>query len=174
MALAVIARLKDGMTVRQANPFVDGNLNRGQVATLTLETAGSAVRGSATVQGSYTGSFSGYFATSTGNSLLPRATDMVIGNFASDATITIPDITLGGVASTDAVTGHCMANRPYQLFARKADYSDYTYRYGTTNGSGNFTVDLSADINVANGDPLQMICMYGNGDRILRDGGVGT
>ena len=157
------------MLVTRANAYVEGALNRGQVATLTLKTGTGTVRGSARVQGDAGNYFDGYFFASSGNVVLPRPADKVTGSFASDATITIPDITVTGVASTNVVSGSCMANRPYMLFARKADYSDYAYRYGTTDGSGHISLDLTADINLAKYDPLQFTCMYVNGDRIERD-----
>ena len=155
------------MVVRRANTSVEGIVNPAQVVTLTLKDSLGNVRGSATAQGDYLGFFYGDFATGVGEPVLPRKTDRVVGSFGSDANVTVPDIRLSGVAATDVVTGACMAGVPFELFARKADYGDYVYRYGTTDSGGNLTRDLTADVNLAKGDVLRLTCRYTTGDRVV-------
>jgi hypothetical protein len=161
------------MTVTRGRAYVEGYVNRGSVETLTLRDAGSTLRGSLMFQGDNDGYFDGYLQ-SAGTLVLPRVTDKVIGSFASDAMVTVPNIVVTGVASTNVVSGTCMPNRPYNLYARRADYSDSIQRYGTTDGSGHFSQDLTADINLLNGDPLQLTCMFPDGDRITGLGYVTT
>ena len=93
-------------------------------------------------------------------------TDKVTGGFASDADITIPDIAVSAVASTDVVSGQCMANASYALYVRKNDYSDSDTRYGTTNASGQFSVDVTSTVNLASRDWLSLTCRYPSGDRV--------
>jgi len=156
------------MVVSRAEAFVQGALNPGQVATLELQDGATNVRGTAVVQNGNYNAFSGYFRNAAGNYVRPRPGDIVDASFASDAVITIPDITGSGVAATDVVTGHCMPNRPFELFVYKPNYSDTATRYGISDGSGNFSRDFSADINLVSGDRIRVTCRYNTGDLVRR------
>jgi len=154
------------MEVARGSAEVSGALNYGQSATLTLKSSTNAVRGTALVVGDNGNGFDGAFTTAGGSSVRARMTDKVTGGFASDADITIPDIAVSAVASTDVVSGQCMANASYALYVRKNDYSDSDTRYGTTNASGQFSVDVTSTVNLASRDWLSLTCRYPSGDRV--------
>jgi len=156
------------MVATRNDAYVQGTLNPGQEATITLRSGSGNFRGSMTVENGLYLTFEGFFRNSAGSIVRARAGDRVVGTFAGDATLTIPDITASGVPSTDAVTGHCLPNKPFKLFATHANYSDSAYREGTTDASGNFTRDLTADMNLVAGDILELTCRYATGDQVHR------
>lgn len=148
-----------------------GSMNMAETATITLKTAAGIVRGRAGVgPDGYDGDYQGYFRTSAGAVVRPNATDKVSATFASDANVTIPNITVAGNGSTNVISGTCMAFQGFYVYARKPDYSDSASRYGTTNGSGVFSVNVGADMNLAAGDYISVECKYDNGDEIQREG----
>lgn len=157
------------MEITRGSPEVSGAVNYGQSATLTLKLSTNAVRGTALVVGDDGNSFYGAFTSAGGSSVRVRKTDKVTGGFASDANITIPDITVSAVASTDIVSGQCMANASYQLYVRKDNYSDSDTRYGTTNASGQFSVDVTSTVNLVAHDWMELTCRYPSGDLVSVD-----
>jgi hypothetical protein len=88
----------------------------------------------------------------------------------------VPGVTIAAVASTDVVTLTCpgMASQGAYISVRKNDYSDSTYRYGVTNGSGVATFDVTTDINLVNGDSIYGRCRFDSGDEVGRWGRVGS
>jgi hypothetical protein len=158
--------------VARGNSFVEGTLNPLQVATLTLKDATDTVIATANVQAGPTGQFGGYFVRSGGRQAFPRAGDKVVGSFASDATVVMPDIYITGVAGTDVVSGECAPNRSIHVIAEKQDYSNSAGWYGFADGSGLFSHDFTGSINLAVGDRVRVECRTSTGDLVLRYGFV--
>lgn len=162
------------MTIARGSSHVLGNLNHG-VTKLELRTSAGVLRGRAYLapQDSWGGVY-GSFATSAGSPVYPRTGDKVVGDFAIDAKMTIPGITITADAATDIVTLTCpgMAGQGARIWVRKRDWSGFADRVGVANASGVRAWDVSADIDLVRGDRLEGTCRYDTGDEIARDGTV--
>jgi hypothetical protein len=162
------------MRIDRGAPKVFAVLNPGSTE-LELQTGAGAVRGRAYLSPEGVGGGSnGAFRTGAGTLIYPRAGEKVVGDFAPDATMTIPLISIAAAAATDVVTLTCpgMAGQGAYIYVRKADYTDSAYRYGTTNASGVRTFDVTADIDLTAGDNLYGRCRFDSGDEIGRHGSV--
>jgi hypothetical protein len=162
------------MRVVRGSPTAEGHLNPG-VTELELRTSAGAVRGRAYLAPGGSETYAtGMFRTGAGTAVYPRAGDKVVGDFASDATLTVPAITVTADPGSDVVTLTCpgMTGQGAYISVRKADYSDSAYRSGTTNASGVRTWDVTADIDLAAGDVLYGKCRFDSGDEIVRHGRI--
>jgi hypothetical protein len=156
---------------------VYGVIDAGPSIQVELRTSAGSPRGRAYLTATdYSGDAYGYLRTSAGSTVYPRTGDKVVAAIAPDATFTVPGVTIAAVASTDVVTLTCpgMASQGAYISVRKNDYSDSTYRYGVTNGSGVATFDVTTDINLVNGDSIYGRCRFDSGDEVGRWGRVGS
>lgn len=160
------------MSVRRTSSNVTGALNIGTTATIELRTSANGLRGTASGNwGQLSDIFYSSFVNTDGDLVAVRSTNKVIGSFATDATVTIPSSTLTADASSNQATGSCMANVPFSLFVRRADYSAQTTAYGVTNGSGTFAISLGGyDVQLA--DKPLLSCRYPSGDIVQTGGSV--
>jgi hypothetical protein len=149
----------------------------GALVSATLRDSGNVQRGTArdVVQVP-----TGYFYTSFRNASLDpvyvHASDKVSSSIASDAHFTVPAVTLSGNPATNVISGTCLANRPFLVSAYDPTYSrpDYsTIAYGTTNGAGGYSVDVTANepsFNLTAGDKIEVDCAFASGDAVGRLG----
>ncbi len=157
------------MRVARGQTKVSGVMNPGEAATITLMTSGNAVRGRAYVGADqYTGGYTGLFRTTTGATVYPVPANKVSASFASDALITLPSLTLTGAASTDVVSGVCMATQGVYIYAYSD--TDSASGYTTSNGSGAFSMDLTSQMDLHAGDYISAKCKFDNGDEVLKEG----
>lgn len=90
---------------------------------------------------------------------------MIEGSFATDASLTIPALSVVGSSVTDTVDGTCLPNGRYQLTWANGPLQGSTK--GVADGQGHLTVDLSTTIWVlVGGDPLDLLCLTVRGDRV--------
>jgi hypothetical protein len=161
----------EAMLLRRGSSHVSGTMNLGEIATITLKTGASVFLGKAGIAATGENfSYSSLLRRANGAPVYPVATNKVTGSFATDANVTIPNITVNGAAATDVVSGACMASQGYYVFARKPDYSDSAYAYGTTSGTGAYSTDLTSQMNLAAGDYISVTCKYDTGDQVMREG----
>jgi hypothetical protein len=163
----------ENMRIGRGTTHAWGQMNPGEQATLTLRSAVDAVRGRAYVApDDDDGNYGGYFRTGAGGTVYPRATDKVAATFATDATMTVPNVTVAGNATSDVVSGICMPNQGFAVFARKPDYSDSATGYGVTSGSGAYAFDVTSQMNLVAGDYISVRCKFDTGDEVGREGVV--
>jgi len=158
------------MSVRRGSPALAGDLNVGTTATFELRKSNNDLR--ATASASWYSAYGGiqtFFSDSSGNFVPVRATNKVIGSFATDALITIPAIAFTADVSSDQATGACLPNAPFSLYIRRSDYSASQSRYGTTNGTGALALNLST-WNVQTTDRSLLTCRYAAGDTVAANG----
>jgi hypothetical protein len=154
------------VNVLHANNVVSGTANNGTDLILELRDENGALKANVTAGG--VGFFLGisFFQVNLfdddGSAVYPVGGDTLTATLADDAELKIPVSSLNAAASTDIVTGRCMANAPYGLNAGGEIF------YGTTDAEGRLTRDVGNRINLRRGDNLQLICMYRTGDTWMR------
>jgi hypothetical protein len=149
---------------------VSGTMTSGQTGTVTLK-HGTTVRGTAHIVGGFPdGSFDSGFRNNHGVPVAPNPGDTVLSSFGTS--FTLANLAVSGNASTDMVTGTCPPNRAYEVYAHDATPpyrpSDYSYQYGTANGSGHVSVDTQAGsysaFDLQSGDQVSLYCSTSSGD----------
>ncbi len=115
------------------------------------------------------GSLEGDFIDASGNVVRALAGDTIDAtDVASDATWVLPAISVSGVASTDRVSGTCVANSRYDFEA----YSSFANRYasysGVTDSSGNFSRKITSQMDLQSGDHIDVYCTLPTGDQVDR------
>jgi hypothetical protein len=156
--------------VRRGSPQVMGSLNPVSMTTIELRKASNKLRGTTTaVSHPLFQTFEAYFANSNGDLVSPRVGNKVNSAFATDATLTIPAISIQADASTEQATGACMPSAPYSVYIRRGNYSDSETFYGTSGAAGLIGVNMST-WNVMINDRLLVTCRYPSGDRVRMGG----
>jgi hypothetical protein len=96
------------------------------------------------------------------------ASQRVIGSFASDASIVIPNLELEANAATDGVTGRCLGNTSYRIEVQ-GSADRFVSRTGTTGSDGSFAEDFTvAPFDIQPVDTATVFCRYGTGDEVAR------
>jgi hypothetical protein len=145
-------------------------LNPTSSTTIDLRKASNTLRGSATATSHPVfQTIDAYFASSKGDLISPRVGNKAIGSFATDATLTIPTISIQADASTEQATGACMPGAPYSVYIRRGDFSNSATFYGTSGGGGLIGVNMTT-WNVMANDRLLVTCKYATGDRVRATG----
>jgi hypothetical protein len=141
-----------------------------QVASITLK-HGSTVKGTAKAVGNpNAGYFSADFRKANGSPALPEIGDTIVPSFG--AAITLVNISVAGQPSTDLVTGHCPANRPFEAYAHDPTYpyraNSYSYQYGNASATGHVSADMSSGyyltFDLMSADEVILSCTLGSGD----------
>lgn len=154
--------------VLQANNIVVGTANNGTDLVIELRDAHGNLKADVTA-----GAFPLFFGISLfevslydddGSAVYPIGGDQLTATLASDAILVLPRSALVGAASTDVVSGRCMADASYALNAGIETF------YGTTDATGRFTRDVSSRMNLHRGDTLSLTCLYPSGDLWTRTG----
>ena len=87
---------------------------------------------------------------------------------ASDASFTIPAITIATNLATDVVSGVCLPDRPYQISAWSENHRREASRSGVAGGAGQFRKHLTSDMNLKAGDFVEVACRFVTGDYVSR------
>ena len=111
--------------------------------TVKLKSAGGTLLGTAqdyvTLRST---TISADFNNSSDQPVYPRPGNRVTADFASDATMKIPTITL--THDSDSVSGHCFKNAWVYVYLENYDPSyEWTDGYVQSNANGNFSLDLA-------------------------------
>jgi len=152
---------------------VRGQGKPGQTATVNLKTSGGTLIGSGSDStGVRTTSIQLDLRTASGLSAYPRPGNKVTSNIASDASLTLPTITLA-MTDADTVAGHCFNNGPVYVYLEQSFPSyQWTEGYTTAGSTGNFSLDMSNTSNTSfvpdSGDRWEVDCQNAKGDIVAR------
>jgi hypothetical protein len=156
--------------------YLDGQGKLDGSVTTTLTSAAGAVRGKARSTPDHAfGTFTGIFATSNGQVAYVRATDRVSSTVASDASFTVPQITVAGHAATGMVSGRCLPNRTVLVAANDPTFTRVPYSASTTTmagADGSFSADMAAGgtgFVLTAGDRVDATCSTPAGDAVGRE-----
>ena len=140
-------------------------------AEVELRDASDVLKGRAHDGGSaWSGSIHTYFGEDDDGDLvraLPGDKVQTTG-IASDASFTIPAITIATNLATDVVSGVCLPDRPYQISAWSENHRREASRSGVAGGAGQFSKDLTSDMNLKAGDFVEVACRFVTGDYVSR------
>jgi hypothetical protein len=89
-------------------------------------------------------------------------------SIGADATWQIPAIPVTIRASSDKVSGTCLPNDGWQVNARSNVADRNAFVTGMTNASGNFSTDLTSQMNLQRGDKVNVYCKLPSGDVVAR------
>jgi hypothetical protein len=99
-----------------------------------------------------------------------RAGDRIVGTYASDATMTVPDVVTTPHAGTDRISGHCFNNAYFAVEAIHNDSSGDSASYdGTTGANGFFNIDITTNApayDLKSDDLIFLECENNRGDVI--------
>ena len=152
---------------------VDGQGKPNQTVTVKLKTAGGTLIGSGSdATNSRNTNFRVELKNSSGEPVYPRVGNKATSNIASDASLTVPTITLA-MADADTVSGHCFNNGQVYVYLEHYYPSyDWTDGYTSSNSSGNFSIDIANMSNTsfvpAAGDRYEVDCHNAKGDIVAR------
>ena len=154
-----------------------GNGQPHALATLTLRNSAGTILSTGRDYVDRSGYFSGSFADSAGDPVLPSAGNRVAASIASDASMTIKNMMVTANAGTDTISAVCFPNRPFYVEAQETSspYARSTV-YGTANSSGIVNADMAAGdppgYDLQSGDDFYIECRNGKGDEIYFEGEV--
>jgi hypothetical protein len=148
--------------VQHANNAVSGVSNPGVAVSFMLHDGHGAEKGRGNSGTNLYGDFAAGLVDANRDAAYPIGGDSLQSDLASDARLRIPVSELRGTASTDTVSGRCMANAPYLLLTFNGSYA------GRTDANGRFSRSVARKENLRKGDQLRLACMYPTGDIWLR------
>jgi hypothetical protein len=138
--------------------------------TVKLKTAGGTLLSTAEdFLSARSTSINADFMNSSDQPVYPRPGNKVTADFASDASFTLPSITL--THDADSVSGHCSANSWVYVYVENGAPSyDWTEGYATSNSNGNFSIAL-ADMSqptfvIGANDRWEVDCQNKKGDMV--------
>jgi len=150
--------LVPGVQVAHASNFVTGSTNAGNKVNLLLTDHNRRTKSAVSGAPVQFGLFELSMFTNDGRAAYATDGDWLIGSFARDASVQMPESALRGSALTDRISARCTPNAPYMLIVRKRRF------FGFTDAQGRFERDLSLRMNVRRGDQLSLYCMFPTGD----------
>lgn len=89
--------------------------------------------------------------------------DRITGDFAADAALTWPSMSVTGQGNV--LSGHCLKSAPFVVHLSNSFSTSYR---AITDANGDFTADLTTLWTFASGDTLDLVCESSRGDRVLR------
>ena len=178
----------DTFALLRVTPFIYGRFGSANVSgrghpeksvTVQLLKANGNVRGKFTDTGETYGGFIDGFLRSGSGSAVPAAVgNSIKASFSTDAVLPVINSLLAGNADTNVVTGKCFPNQYFYVYAEEPGQYDravpWSDHVGTTNGTGNFTVDFdtvgAAGFDLTFGDLLFVECRTNKGDELASFG----
>lgn len=110
------------------------------------------------------------FQTKAGTPITARIGDKVSSSIPSNMAFTIPNLTLSANATTNVISGSCPANRKlrWTVYVGSGSSSTAYVGAGVCSAAGTYSVDLTPNINVAVGQPVEIVARLGTGDLVAR------
>ena len=152
------------MEIKAPNTIHVSCLPKG-TTTLKLRSSGGTLRATRSFTlGKDCGSASGSFKKN-GDAVNVHVGDRVTADFASDAQLKWPGLSMTAPLGGHAVTLHCVPSADFMVRVRAASAESYI---GTTDANGDFTADLTSHWTFQSGDHLDLACETNRGDRVRR------
>jgi len=146
--------------------ILDGAANTGANLSFDLFDGHGHIKASTTTSALAFGQYEVSLYDGNGNAAYPVGGDQLVSNFATDATLTLPVSELRGSASSDTISGRCMANAHYAVLTYNNTY------FGRTDSTGRLSLSVGNKENLHRADPLRLVCQYPTGDLWIRTGKV--
>jgi hypothetical protein len=110
------------------------------------------------------------FVDANGARVRAAAGDEIGSDQASDASFTIPDVTLTVAKLDDKITVNCGLgpNRGVLVRTYNQTFGAFGERSGYTNSSGNFVARFAHELNIKSGFKVEVRCMLASGDIVGR------
>ena len=122
----------------------------GTDVSVSLSGSDSATFSSRTAIDGFAG---GSFTDGHGDGVYVHAGDSITSNIASDATFTVPALSISAAVSTDVVSGTCaLPHAPWLFYVSRPSGNTTFHYYGTGDGTGHFHRDMTADLDVKSDD----------------------
>jgi hypothetical protein len=158
------------MTIWLSSPSTTLALNPDTSAQLALKNAGGSVIAETSGAANAQGTMEERIWRNAGRVIVAQAGQRVTGDFAPNASISLPVFNIQVNATSDVVTGRCVRNALYRIELRGA--SDlFVSRVGLSAAAdGSFSENFTGDFDIEPLDTATVYCRFATGDEVVRSG----